>query len=66
MTIPDILKSAQEMKNLQAELKSIQEDKQSRQAQLEPLQEGVEQMLTEIDMQQRAKLNKLAWRVGNY
>jgi hypothetical protein len=49
MTIPDRLKSAQEMKNLQAELKSIQVDKQSRQAQLEPLQEGAEQMLTEID-----------------
>jgi hypothetical protein len=42
MTIPDRLKSAQEMKNLQEELKSIQVDKQSRKAQLEPLQEGEE------------------------
>jgi hypothetical protein len=38
------------MKNLQAELKTIQADKQSRQAQLEPLQEGAEQMLNDIDV----------------
>jgi hypothetical protein len=49
ITIPDRLKSAQEMKNLWEELKSIQVDKHSRQAHLEPLQEGEEQMLTEID-----------------
>jgi len=40
MTIPDRLKSVQEMKNLQAELKTIQEDKKSRLEQFEPLQEG--------------------------
>jgi chromosome segregation ATPase len=49
MTISDRLRSVQEMKNLQAELKTIQEEKKSRKVQLEPLQEGAEKMLTEID-----------------
>ena len=50
MTIPNKLKTTQEMKNLQSQLKSIQVDKQLRQAQLESLQEGEEYMLTEIDV----------------
>jgi hypothetical protein len=49
MAILDRMKSAQEMKNLQAELKSIQMEKQLRQAQLEPLQEGEEMMITELE-----------------
>jgi hypothetical protein len=49
MTIPNKLRSAQEMKKLEAEMKTIQEVKKSRQAQLKPLQEGTKQMLTEID-----------------
>jgi hypothetical protein len=49
MAILDRMKSAQEMKNLQAELKSIQMEKQLRQAQLEPLQEGAEMMITELE-----------------
>jgi hypothetical protein len=50
MKILNMLKHAQEMNNLQEKLKTIQVDKHSRQAQLEPLQEGAEQMLIEIDI----------------
>jgi hypothetical protein len=38
------------MKNLQAELKTILEDKESRQDQLEPLQEGTQKILNDIDV----------------
>jgi hypothetical protein len=48
MTISGRLKSAQEMKNLHLEMKTIQEDSLSRQAQMEPLQGGMEQMLNDI------------------
>jgi len=50
MKILNMLKHAQEMKNFQEKLKTIQVDKHSRHAHLEPLQEGVEQMLTDIDI----------------
>jgi TRAP-type uncharacterized transport system substrate-binding protein len=50
MAIIDRMKSAQEMKNLQEKLKSIQEEKKSRKLQLEPLHEGAKQILTEIDI----------------
>jgi hypothetical protein len=38
MAILERMRSAQDMKNLQEELKVAQADKQARQAQLEPLQ----------------------------
>jgi hypothetical protein len=37
------------MKNLHVELKIIQGEKQSRQAKLDPLQEGEEQILNDIN-----------------
>jgi hypothetical protein len=45
MSITEWLKGAQEMKTLQAELKSMQTTKQERQAELEPLQEKATQMI---------------------
>jgi hypothetical protein len=50
-TIPILekLRIAQEMKNLQIEVKNIQEERQTRQAHLEPLQEQVEQMITTLE-----------------
>jgi hypothetical protein len=44
-----MLRSTQELKNLQTELKNVQEEKQLRQAQLEPVKEGIENMLIEMD-----------------
>jgi hypothetical protein len=49
MAILDRMKSAREMKNLQEELKSIQMEKQLRQAQLEPLHERETTMITELE-----------------
>jgi hypothetical protein len=42
MTIHDRLRSTQDLKNLQAKLKNVQAEKQLRQAQLDPPQEGAE------------------------
>jgi hypothetical protein len=50
------------MKNLQAELKSIQMEKQLRQAQLEPLQEGEEMMITELEAT-KGRIENYTWRV---
>jgi hypothetical protein len=46
MPISEKMKAAQEMKNLQVELKTIQEERQTTLAQYEPLQEKAEKMIT--------------------
>jgi hypothetical protein len=49
MAISLRLKGAQELKNLQEEVKIAHEEKQSQQAQLEPLQEQAEQMIITLE-----------------
>jgi hypothetical protein len=49
MEIQDRLRSAQELKNLEEELKNVQAEKQLSQAKLEPLQEGAKKMLKVVD-----------------
>jgi hypothetical protein len=49
MSLSEKIKTTMEMKNLQAEEKAVQVQKMVRQAQLEPLQEKVEQLVIEID-----------------
>jgi hypothetical protein len=49
MPISKRMKAAWEMKSLQAELKKIQVDKQTRWDQLEPLQEKEERMILELE-----------------
>jgi hypothetical protein len=49
MSIVEMMKIPQEMKNLLVELKSIQLEKKLRQAHLEPLHEGEEIIITEME-----------------
>jgi DNA repair exonuclease SbcCD ATPase subunit len=49
MSITERLKGTQEMKTLQTELKTAQNNKQARQAQLEPLQEKATQIIVELE-----------------
>jgi peptidoglycan hydrolase CwlO-like protein len=49
MPILKRLGAVQELKNLQVEAKTIQEERQNIQAQLEPLQEKAEKMITELE-----------------
>jgi hypothetical protein len=42
------MKATEELKNLQAEVKTVQEQKQARQAQLEPFQQQAEGMIDEL------------------
>ena len=49
MIISDRLKSAQEMKNLQAEVRVVKEEKKPWLVQLEPLQEQDEKMIAKLD-----------------
>jgi predicted nucleic acid-binding Zn-ribbon protein len=49
MSITERVKGMQEMKTLQAELKTAQNNKQARQAQLEPLQEKATQIIVKLE-----------------
>jgi uncharacterized protein YlxW (UPF0749 family) len=50
-TIPisERLRAMKEMKNLQVEVSTIQEERQTRQAQLDPLQDQAEEMIIEME-----------------
>jgi predicted RNA-binding protein (virulence factor B family) len=63
MKIQERLRSTQELKNLQAEVKNCAKvEKQMRQAQLEPLQEDVENILTEMDAA-KGQMENIKWGV---
>jgi hypothetical protein len=53
MGITEHLKGTQEMKRLQAELKTTQAHKQERQAQMEPLQEKATEMITQLEAEKK-------------
>jgi hypothetical protein len=57
MSLPEKIKRTVEMKSLQSEEKEVQVEKIARQAQLEPLQEKVEQLVMEMT-QQNQKWNR--------
>jgi hypothetical protein len=50
MSLPENIKTVVEMKNLHAEEKVVLDEKITRQAQLEPLQEKTEQLVMEVDV----------------
>jgi len=53
MNITECLKGTQEMKSLQAELKTSQIQKQERQAELEPLQEQTTNMIAQLEEEKK-------------
>lgn len=57
MRITERLKGTQEIKTLQTELKTVQIDKQARQAQLEPLWEKVTQIIVELE-EEKTRMEK--------
>jgi hypothetical protein len=58
MPISKRMKDVQEMNNLQVELKTIQEERHTRQTQLEILQEQAEKMIIELETK-KGKLEKV-------
>jgi hypothetical protein len=49
MSITEILKGMQEIKNMKMELKTAQKNKQAKQAQLESLQEKTTQIISDLE-----------------
>jgi hypothetical protein len=54
MIITEKLEGTQESKTLQTELKTVQTRKQERQAELEPLQEQVAQMILQLEEKKKS------------